>query len=98
MPPASVRRKFQETIESDRRFTPRHLILMAHMFHVSPEAMCRQLERLELVPQGTFDSLREPVFNRESLRGLIGDVGPGAPNLPHNPSGGQLAASCSRWT
>jgi hypothetical protein len=46
MPPPAVRKRFRDIVESDKRFTPRHLILMAHAFHVSPEAMCRQMENL----------------------------------------------------
>jgi Zn-dependent peptidase ImmA (M78 family) len=46
MPASALRRRFNGIIETDNKFTPRQLVLLAHVFHVSPEAMCRQLERI----------------------------------------------------
>jgi Zn-dependent peptidase ImmA (M78 family)/DNA-binding XRE family transcriptional regulator len=96
MPPAAVRKKFQEIVESDRRFTPRHLILMAHAFHVSSEAMCRHMERLELLPRGSYDSMRERGFNREFIRGVLGDLAPTAETPPQNVRLAQLVTSAYR--
>ena len=96
MPPQAVRKRFQEIVETDNRFAPRHLILMAHAFHVSPEAMCRQLERLELLPSGSYDSMRERGFNREFVRGVLGDLAPSAGTIPNNPRLAQLTSSAYR--
>jgi Zn-dependent peptidase ImmA (M78 family)/transcriptional regulator with XRE-family HTH domain len=96
MPAAALRRRFAEILESDNRFTPRHLVLMAHAFHVSPEAMCRQLERLEIIPAGTYDSLRDRGFNASFIRGMLGDPAPQSPALPVSPRLAQLASSAYR--
>ena len=96
MPAAAVRKKFQEILETDKRFTPRHLILMAHAFHVSAEAMCRHMERLELLPRGSYDSMRERGFNREFVRGVLGDLAPSAETPPQNVRLAQLVSSAYR--
>jgi Zn-dependent peptidase ImmA (M78 family)/DNA-binding XRE family transcriptional regulator len=96
MPPAGVRRRFQEIVESDRRFTPRHLLLMAQSFHVSSQAMCRQMETLELLPRGTFESLVDRGFNKEFARGIVGDLAPSGESLPKNPRLAHLVSSASR--
>lgn len=95
MPAQAVRRHFNELLEVDGQFTPRHLALMAQASHVSPEAMCRRMEGLELLPRGTYDSLEERGFNREFVRGIVGDPveparSPISPRLAH------LAASAYR--
>jgi Zn-dependent peptidase ImmA (M78 family)/DNA-binding XRE family transcriptional regulator len=96
MPGGSLRRKFKEIIEADNRFTPRHLALMAQSFNVSPEAMCRQMERIELLPKGTFESLRERGFNKAFVLGMIGDPAPAANPMPVSPRLAQLATSAYR--
>jgi Zn-dependent peptidase ImmA (M78 family) len=96
MPASALRRRFSEFVEADNRFTPRHLILLAYAFHVSTEAMCRQLERIELLPQGTYESLRERGFNKEFIRGLFGDPVPQIESLPITPRLAQLASSAHR--
>ena len=70
MPASSVRRTFQELVESNNTFTPRHLIYLARSFYVSREAMCRRLESLELLPKGTFDSLKGRGFKESALVGV----------------------------
>ena len=59
MPATGIRRRFHELVESNVVFTPRHLVYMARSFDVSTEAMCRRLEDLELLPDGTFESLTD---------------------------------------
>ena len=73
MPSAAVRRRFQEYSQGGQSFSPRHLILMAHAFHVSPPAMCRRLEDLRILPGGTWDSLHERGFSGEHARSVLGD-------------------------
>lgn len=96
MPPAAIRKRFHEIMESDKRFTPKHLILLAHSFHVSTEAMCLHLERLELLPRGTYESMRERGFNKEFVRGIVGDLAPGANTVPSNPRLANLVSSAYR--
>ncbi len=75
MPSVAVRQRFRELVEVNRKFTPRHLVFMASIFHVSLEAICRRLERLELLPNGTFESLRDRGFTQEiAHRGLKGPL------------------------
>lgn len=74
MAPASVvRRQFQEYRQESGRYSPRHLILMAHSLNVSQEAMCRRLEDLKLLPSGTWESLRDRGFSGELVRQILGD-------------------------
>lgn len=96
MPAAALRKRFAEVIEADRRFTPRHLIFLSNAFYVSPEAMCRQLERINLLPSGTFDSLKERGFDRDFVRGVIGDPAPVPVQVPLSPRLAQLASSAHR--
>jgi Zn-dependent peptidase ImmA (M78 family) len=71
MPSAALRERFQE-LSSNNRFSPRQLILLAATFNVSIEAMCRRLEALKLLPNGTFDSLKERGLRVENVRQTIG--------------------------
>jgi Zn-dependent peptidase ImmA (M78 family) len=73
MPATAVRRRFQDTVREAGRFSPRHLVLLAHMFYVSQEAICRRLEDLKLLPGGTWDSLRERGFSGDTVRQVLGD-------------------------
>jgi Zn-dependent peptidase ImmA (M78 family) len=93
LPPSGLRRRFQEMAEADKKFSARHLILLAHAFHVSVEAICRQLERLELLPQGSFASLKERGLNRDSVRGVLGDLAPTDDRTPKNPRLAHVVAS-----
>jgi Zn-dependent peptidase ImmA (M78 family)/transcriptional regulator with XRE-family HTH domain len=72
MPAAAVRRRFRDLCAGSDQFSPRQLILMAHAFKVAVEAMCRRLEGLKLLPQGTFDSLKERGFAIERARASVG--------------------------
>ena len=54
-PARTVAARFQDLTAGAPRFTPRHVILLAHAFGVSREAMVRRLEELDLVKRGTWD-------------------------------------------
>ena len=73
MPAALVRRRFTELQRESGAFSPRHLILLAHQLAVSEEALCRRLEELNLLPSGTWDSLRDRGFSGETVRKVLGD-------------------------
>lgn len=72
-PAPTVRRLFQEYRQESGRFSPRHLILMAHSLNMSQEGMCRRLEDLKLLPAGTWESLRDRGFSGELVRQILGD-------------------------
>ncbi len=74
MPPAAVRRRFADIVSEQDAFTPRHLLLLAHSFRVSPEAMCRRLEDLGLLKGGTWDWLKDRGFSGEEVRQVLGDA------------------------
>jgi Zn-dependent peptidase ImmA (M78 family)/DNA-binding XRE family transcriptional regulator len=96
MPASALRQRFNAILETDNKFTPRHLVLLAHSFHVSPEAMCRQLERIELLPKGTYESMRERGFTAGFVRGIIGDPAPSSGKIPVTSRIAQLASSAYR--
>ncbi len=96
MPPPGVRRRFQEIVEVDKKFSSRHLILLAHAFHVSIEAICRQLERMELLPKGSFESIKRRGLDKDIVRGVLGDLAPSDQKLPRSPRLAHLVSSAYR--
>ena len=54
-PARTVTVKFEDIIAGASRFSRRHVILLAHAFGVSREAMVKRLEELGLVKPGTWD-------------------------------------------
>ena len=54
-PARTVAVRFQDLTAGAPRFTRRHVILLAHAFGVSREAMVRRLEELGRVKRGTWD-------------------------------------------
>ena len=54
-PARAVRQRFAEITAGQSHLTRRHIILLAHAFSVSREAMARRLEELELAKAGTWD-------------------------------------------
>lgn len=73
MPPAALRRRFAEIASTGAKFSPRDLILLAHEYRVSIEAMCRWLERLGLLPAQTYEVLRDRGLNNTLERSVVGD-------------------------
>lgn len=73
VPAAAIRPRFKEMVlASGGSFAPRHLLLLAHTFGVSFEAVTRRLEALDLLPQGTFDSMKDRGFSVEAGRRALG--------------------------
>jgi Zn-dependent peptidase ImmA (M78 family)/DNA-binding XRE family transcriptional regulator len=75
MPASRVRARFDQIVGLDNRFDVRELILLAHQFGVATEAMCRRLEELTLLPQGSWDSLRDRGFANDLEPGVIAEEG-----------------------
>lgn len=73
MPAQAIRRMYQEYQEVSGKFTPRHLIVMAHRWNVSEEAMCIRLEGLKLLKRGTWHSLKDRKFGGDLVREVIGE-------------------------
>jgi Zn-dependent peptidase ImmA (M78 family) len=74
MPASGVRARFEQIVGSENRFDVRELILLAHQFGVATEAMCRRLEELGILPQGTWDSIRDRGFASDLERSVLGEV------------------------
>lgn len=84
MPASGVRGRFGQIVGSENRFDVRELILLAHQFGVATEAMCRRLEELALLPQGSWDSLRDRGFASDLERSVLSEVSvqPKPPVIP----------------
>ena len=54
-PARTVMQRFRDTTQGSSHLTRRHVILLAHTFGVSREAMVRRLEELKLTKSGTWD-------------------------------------------
>lgn len=72
MPAPSVRAKFDHLLERDQ-VNVEGLILLAHQYGVATEAMCRRLEDLELLAEGTWLSLRDRGYKTNLERDVLGD-------------------------
>jgi Zn-dependent peptidase ImmA (M78 family) len=74
-PAGAVRQKFHEVTAGASRLTRRHIIVLAHFFGVSREAMVRRLEELGLTKKGTWDWFEaNGGITDEQARQVLGDL------------------------
>jgi Zn-dependent peptidase ImmA (M78 family)/DNA-binding XRE family transcriptional regulator len=74
-PARAVMQKFQEVTAGSDRMSRRHVIVLAHFFGVSREAMVRRLEELGLVKTGTWDWFQaNGGITDEQARQVLGDL------------------------
>lgn len=74
-PARTVLQKFQEVTAGSDRLTRRHVVVLAHFFGVSREAMVRRLEELGSVKAGTWDWFEaNGGITDEQARQVLGDL------------------------
>lgn len=74
-PARAVMAKFQDVTAGASQLTRRHVIILAHAFGVSREAMVRRLEELKLSRPGTWDYFaRNGGITRDHVRQVFGDL------------------------
>lgn len=74
-PPRAVMQKFKEVTAGSSKLTRRHIIVLAHFFGVSREAMVRRLEELKLTKEGTWDwFVNNGGITDEQVRRVLGDL------------------------
>jgi Zn-dependent peptidase ImmA (M78 family)/DNA-binding XRE family transcriptional regulator len=74
-PGRAVRQRFAEITAGQSHLTRRHIILLAHAFGVSREAMGRRLEELGLAKEGTWDwFVANGGITDEQEREVLGDL------------------------
>lgn len=74
-PSRAVIQKFHEVTAGSTQLTRRHVIVLAHFFHVSREAIVRRLEELDLAKAGTWDWFeRNGGITNEQARQVLGDL------------------------
>ena len=74
-PARAVLQKFHEVTAGSDRLTRRHIIVLAHFFGVSREAMVRRLEELGLTKAGSWDWFQnEGGITDEQARQVLGDL------------------------
>jgi Zn-dependent peptidase ImmA (M78 family)/DNA-binding XRE family transcriptional regulator len=75
MPVRAVMQKFKEVTLGADKLTRRHVIVLAHAFGVSREAIVRRLEELKLTKQGTWDWFEaNGKITDEQAREVLGDL------------------------
>jgi Zn-dependent peptidase ImmA (M78 family) len=76
-PARAVMAKFQEVTAGASKLTRRHIILLAHFFGVSREAMVRRLEELGLTKAGTWEWFdHQGGISDAQAREVLGDLIP----------------------
>lgn len=74
-PAGAVRQKFKEVTAGSSHLTRRHIIVLAHLFGVSREAIVRRLEELGLTKKGTWDWFAENGgITDEQASQVLGDL------------------------
>src|ERR1019366_9592034 len=74
-PVRAVMQKFQDVMAGSDRLTRRHVIVLAHFFGVSREAMVRRLEELGLTKTGTWDWFESyGGITDDQARQVLGDL------------------------
>ncbi|MBY0562428.1 XRE family transcriptional regulator [Hyphomicrobium sp.] len=80
-PGRAVMQKFHEVTAGAAQLTRRHVIILAHFFGVSREAIVRRLEELKLARDGTWDWFeRNGKITDEHERQVLGDLKPADPH------------------
>lgn len=76
-PARAVMQKFREVTAGSSTLTRRHIIVLAHAFGVSREAMVRRLEELDLTKSGTWDWFESNGgITDDQVRQVLGDLVP----------------------
>ncbi|MCP9630184.1 XRE family transcriptional regulator [Rhodopseudomonas palustris] len=76
-PARAVMGKFQEVTAGASKLTRRHVIVLAHYFGISREAMVRRLEELGLTKVGTWDWFtHQGGISDDQAREVLGDLIP----------------------
>ncbi len=76
-PARAVMRKFREVTAGSSTLTRRHIIVLAHAFGVSREAIVRRLEELGLTKSGTWDWFESNGgITDDQARQVLGDLVP----------------------
>ena len=74
-PARAVMQKFEEVTAGSDRLTRRHVIVLAHLFGVSREAIVRRLEELGSVKAGTWDWFQSNGgITDDQARQVLGDL------------------------
>jgi Zn-dependent peptidase ImmA (M78 family)/DNA-binding XRE family transcriptional regulator len=74
-PGRGVKQKLEEVTAGSERLSRRHVIVLAHFFGVSREAIVRRLEELALVKNGTWDWFQSNGgISDEQARQVLGDL------------------------
>jgi Zn-dependent peptidase ImmA (M78 family) len=74
-PARAVRQRFAEITAGQSHLTRRHVILLAHAFGISREAMVRRLEELSLARPGTWDWFQaNGGISDEQVRQVLGET------------------------
>jgi Zn-dependent peptidase ImmA (M78 family)/DNA-binding XRE family transcriptional regulator len=74
-PTRSVMQKFKELTAGSSHLTRRHIILLAHFFGVSRQAMVMRLEELSLTKKGTWEWFKDNGgISDEQVRQVLGPV------------------------
>lgn len=74
-PARTVKTMFRDVTAGAAKLTRRHVIVLAHAFGVSREALVRRLEEMDLVPNGTWDWFaRTGGITNEQARQVLGDT------------------------
>jgi Zn-dependent peptidase ImmA (M78 family) len=74
-PARAVMQKFKEVTAGAEKLTRRHVIILAHYFGVSREAIVRRLEELRLTKTGTWDWFESyGGITDEQARQVLGDL------------------------
>jgi Zn-dependent peptidase ImmA (M78 family) len=76
-PARAVMQKFQEVTAGSERLSRRHVVVLAHFFGVSREALVRRLEELGLTKPDTWDwFVANGGITDEHARQVLGDLPP----------------------
>lgn len=76
-PARAVMQKFQEITAGADRLTRRHVIVLAHAFGVSREAIVRRLEELNLTKRGTWEwFVANGGISDDQVKQVLGDLVP----------------------
>lgn len=75
MPARSMMQKFQEVTAGSDRLTRRHVIILAHYFGTSREAIVRRLEEIGSARKGTWDwFISNGGISDQQAREILGDL------------------------